>query len=118
MLYYNEKGGSMHKKLAQIEKKIALLKNSLQLIGEMRPGSLTKQYQNRKEKKGGYYQISYTYQMKSRTEYVRPEFVDDLRRQVETFKRFKSLIQQWTDWAIEHAKLKMELAKRSEDELS
>jgi hypothetical protein len=108
----------MHKKLAQIEKKIELLKNALQKIGEMRPGSLTMQYHNRKEKKGGYYQISYTYQMKSRTEYVRPEFVDDLRRQVETFKRFKSLIQQWTDLAIEHSKLKMELAKRSQDELS
>lgn len=108
----------MHKKLAEIEKQIKQLKEELQLIGEMRPGSLTQQYQNRKEKKGGYYQISYTYQMKSRTEYVRPEFVEDLRGQVESFKRFKSLIQQWTDLAIEHSHLKMALAKKARDDLS
>jgi hypothetical protein len=118
MLYYTEKGGAMHKKLAQIEKKITRLKDELQKIGEMRPGSLTQQYQNRKEKKGGYYQISYTYRMKSRTEYVRPEFVDDLRRQVESFKRFKDLIQQWIDLAMEHSHVKMELAKRALKELS
>jgi hypothetical protein len=108
----------MHRKLAQIEKKIARLKDELQEIGEMRPGSLTQQYQNRKEKKGGYYQISYTYQMKSRTEYVRPEFVDDLRQQVETFKRFKALVQQWIDLAMEHSHEKMALAKRTQEDLS
>jgi len=118
MLYSKEKGAFMHKKLAQIEKKVVQLKDELQKIGEMRPGSLTKQYQNRKEKKGGYYQISYTYRMKSRTEYVRPEFVDDLRRQVATFKRFKLLVQQWIDLAIEHSRLKIDIAKNTEEDVS
>jgi hypothetical protein len=103
----------MHKKLVLIEQKIARLKNELQQIGEMRPGSLTRQYQNPKEKKGGYYQISYTYKMKSRTEYVRPEFVKELRQEVKTFKRFKSIVGQWIDLAIEHSRLKIEIAKRS-----
>jgi hypothetical protein len=31
----------------------------------MRPGLLTKQYKNSKEKIGGYYQISYTYKMQT-----------------------------------------------------
>lgn len=75
----------MHKKLAQIQQKIARIKEQLQTIGEMRPGSLTKQYQKPKEKRGGYYQISYTYQMRSRTEYVRPEFLGEVRKQIETF---------------------------------
>lgn len=101
----------MHKKLARIEQKIARLKDELQQIGEMRPGSLTRQYQNRKEKKGGYYQISYTYQMKSRTEYVRPEFLQELQKQIENFKHFKKLTQEWIDLAIEHSRLKMEIAK-------
>jgi len=101
----------MHKKLAQIQRKIARMKEQLQQIGEMRPGSLTKQYQKPKQRRGGYYQISYTYQMRSRTEYVRPEFLGEVRKQIETFRRFKKLVQTWTDSAIAHARLKMKLDK-------
>ena len=79
----------MYKKLESIEKKIGGVKEELMAIGEMRPGSLTYQYQRPKEKKGGFYQISYTYRMKSKTEYVKAEFVQDLKGQIATFKRFK-----------------------------
>jgi hypothetical protein len=51
--------------------------------------------------------------MKSRTEYVRPEFVEDLKKQVAMFKRFKKLIQLWTDLAIKHSQLKIKIAKDS-----
>jgi len=108
----------VHKKLVQIEGRIAKIKEELQTIGEMRPGSLTRQYQNRKEKKGGYYQLSYTYRMRSRTEYVRGEFVRDTRQQVLTFRRFRKLVQRWTDLAIEHAKLKIEIAKDGKNDMS
>jgi hypothetical protein len=108
----------MHKKLDQIEKKIAKIKEELARIGEMRPGSLTYQYQKPKEKKGGFYQISYTYRMKSKTEYVKAEFVQDLKSQIATFKRFKKLIQQWVDLAIEHSQLKIRLAKEGKIKLS
>jgi hypothetical protein len=118
MLYYTEKGGVMLKKLDQIGKKIDKVKEELLQIGEMRPGSLTMQYQKPAEKQGGYYQISYTHKMRSRTEYVRPEFVEDLKVQVENFKRFKALTQKWTDLAIEYSKLKMNIAKRSKDKVS
>lgn len=48
----------MHKKLDLIRKKIDKVKEELLQIGEMRPGSLTMQYQKPVEKQGGYYQIS------------------------------------------------------------
>jgi hypothetical protein len=118
MLYYNKKGGPMQDKLARIEQKIAGIKAELQKIGKMRPGSLTYQYQKPKEKKGGFWQISYTYQMKSRTEYVRPEFVQDLKKQIAMFKRFKKLIQLWTDLAIKSSQEKIKLAKESRERLS
>jgi len=108
----------MDKKLDQITKKITKIKAELMLIGEMRPGSLTYQYQKPKEKKGGFFQISYTHQMKSRTEYVKAEFVDDLRIQIESFKRFKNLVQEWTDLAIQYSKLKVKLAKEGKIKLS
>ena len=86
-------------------------------IGEMRPGSLTYQYQRPKEKKGGFCQISYTYRMKSKSEYVKAEFVQDLKGQIATFKRFKKLIQQWVDLALQHSKIKIKLAKEGKIKL-
>ena len=118
MLYYTKKGGVMLKKLETIGKKIEKVKKELLQIGEMRPGSLTMQYQKPAEKQGGYYQISYTYKMKSRTEYVRPEFVEDLTMQVENFKRFKALTQEWIDLAIEYSRLKMDIAKKAKNKVS
>lgn len=104
----------MQEKLLRIEQKIARIKKELVNIKEMRPGSLTKQYQKPKEKKGGFYQLSYTHRMKSRTEYVRPEFIKDLRRQISAFKRFRKLVQTWTDIAIEYSQLKIQLAKQKQ----
>ncbi len=103
----------MQKKLSQIESRIAGIKKELVKIGEMRPGSLTFQYQKPKEKKGGFYQLSYTHHMKSRTEYVRPQFVEDIRGQIIAFKKFRELVQAWTDLSIEHSKLKMTIAKKA-----
>lgn len=108
----------MHKKLDVISKKIERVKKHLMTIGEMRPGSLTYQYQKPKEKKGGFYQVSYTYKMKSRTEYVKAEFVSDLRRQIAEFKVFKRLAQQWIDLAILHSQVKIKLAKEGKIKLS
>ena len=69
-------------KVRQIEKQIETIKEQLQEIGEMRPGSLTQQYKVPKEKIGPYYQLSYMHKMKSRTEYVRPQFVAQIKQQV------------------------------------
>jgi hypothetical protein len=49
--------------------------------------------------------------MKSRTEYVRREWVKDLRRQIAGHKRFKSLVELWIDLSIEHSRLTMQVAE-------
>ena len=58
------------RRLEKIQKEIEEIKRELQDIGEMRPGCLSKQIYYRNDKKYPYYQISYTYRMKSHTEYV------------------------------------------------
>jgi len=108
----------MHKNPDLIAAKIDRIKNELMVIGEMRPGSLTYQYQKPKEKKGGFYQISYTYRMKSKTEYVKADFVTVLRRQIAEFKKFKNLMQQWIDLAIRQSQIKIWLAKEGKINLS
>ena len=77
----------------------------------MRPGSLTRQYRDSKNRTGAYWQISYTRQMKSRTEYVRKEWVLEIRKQIATHQRFKRLIEEWGDLSIEHSQLTMKVAK-------
>ena len=99
------------KRIQQIEQKIDRIKEELKKIGPMRPGSLTRQYRDPENGIGAFWQISYTRQMKSRTEYVRKEWVAQIRKQIATHKRFKRLIDQWTDLSIEQSKLIMKIAK-------
>jgi hypothetical protein len=77
----------------------------------MRPGSLTRQYKDPQHQAGAYSQVSYTRRMKSRTEYVRRDWVKEIRRQTVTHKRFKRLVDQWIDPGIEHSRLTMQIAE-------
>jgi hypothetical protein len=99
------------KRIQQIEQRIDRIKRTLLEIGPMRPGSLTRQYKDPQHHTGAYWQISYTRRMKSRTEYVRQEWVTELRRQIVTHKRFKRLVDQWIDLSIEHSRLTMQMAE-------
>src|ERR1700704_3842041 len=99
------------KQIQQIERRIDRIKRALLEIGPMRPGSLTRQYKDPQHHTGAYWQISYTRQMKSRTEYVRPEWVKEVRRQTVAHKRFKRLVDQWIDLSIEHSRLIMQMTE-------
>lgn len=101
------------KKLARIEQQIEELKRELAEIGEMRPGSLTKQCRTAENKKWEFYQISYTHKMKSKTNYVRAQHVAELREQIKTYKKFKNLIEKWIDLSIERSKIKIDLSNRT-----
>ena len=101
------------KKLVRIEQEIEEIKRELMGIGDMRPGSLTRQYRNVEEKKWGFYQLSYTHKMKSRTNYVRAHQVAELREQIQTYRKFKRLVEKWIDLAIESSKIKMDIVNRS-----
>ena len=96
-------------RIQQIERRMDRIKRALLEIGPMRPGSLTRQYKDPQHHTGAYWQISYTRRMKSRTEYVRREWVKEIRRQTVTHKRFKRLVAQWIDLSIEHSRLTMQV---------
>ena len=100
------------KRLLQIQKRIDAIKVKLAAIDEMRPGSLSRQYKDPETHTGAYYQLSYTRDMKSRTQYVARDALRDVRRQIENYKRFKALTTQWVDLGIEHSRLKMKLARK------
>ena len=99
----------VRKDLAQIESQIKKIRTKLMLIGEMRPGSLTEQYKDPVNKLGSYYQLSSTFGMKSKTEYIRKEYVYDIRHQIKNYKQFKRLNSELVALCIARSKLTMKL---------
>jgi len=99
------------KTTGQIERRISKIKALLAVIGPMRPGSLTQQYKDPAAKTGPFWQLSYTRCMKSRTDYIRAEFVPEIAKQVAAYKHFKELTDEWVDLSIELSKLKMKIDK-------
>ena len=102
-----------NKRLDEIRKRIDRIKAELAAIDEMRPGSLTRQYKDPQNQSGSYYQLSYTRDMKSRTEYVARGCLHEVRRQIGNYKRFKALTVEWIALSIEHSRLGMKLARSS-----
>jgi hypothetical protein len=99
-------------RLVKIERRIERIKAELAAIGDMRPGSLTKQYKDPESQSGPYYQLSYTLERHSHTAYIRREALPDIRRRVTNYKRFKKLCAEWVALGIEHSKLAMKLTPR------
>ncbi len=103
----------MATQLRHAEKRIERIKRELLALGPMRPGSVTRQYRLPKEKQRPFYQISYTHQMQSHTEYARPDNLPALRREIATFRRFRKLVDRWVDLALTASKLRIALANVS-----
>lgn len=104
----------MSKLIEKLEERITRVKRDLDHLGPMRPGSISRQYRNPQERKTPFYQISYTHQMKSRTEYLRKENLAAVRRETANFKRFRKLVDQWADLALKLSKLKTSLGLHSD----
>lgn len=97
----------------RIQKQIQSLQRQLAQLGPLRPGCLSLQYRKPKEKSGAYYQLSYTYQMKSKTEYIPAELVGQIQQELAEYKRYRELIAQWIHLSIELSRLKIKHWKQT-----
>ncbi len=95
-----------NKMLLTIEKNIRSLKRRLASVGNMRPGTLGVQYRNPAQKKTPFTQISYTRKGQSRSEYVRPENIETIKREIDAYKGFKSILDKLIDLSIEASRLR------------
>jgi hypothetical protein len=103
--------------LTQIQRRIAEIKRQLLALGPLHPGSVSQQYNicgtpgcrckdpRRPRKHGPYFQLSYTRRGRSSTRFVRPDQVAAIRQKVANHRRFRQLIQQWIDLAVESERL-------------
>jgi hypothetical protein len=87
----------------QIERRIGKIKQALAELGDMRPGSLSVQTRSWG---GQYSQLSYTHLGKGHTEYIPPERLKEVQRQIANYRKFKELTQEWVNLAIQSCKLK------------
>ena len=103
----------INKRIQQIDQRIEKIKAALAALGDMRPGSLTRQFKDPEAGTGAYYQLSFTLEMKSRTDYIPRECVAQVRRQVANYKRFKALSAEWVALGIERSRLQIKLTRIS-----
>ena len=109
--------------LKKMEIRVEKIKQELQAIGEMRPGSLNRQLtvcgrkgcqcQDPKmpKKHGPYHQLSYVHQGKSTTQFIQDEFLPVVSQQLKNYKTFKQLTAEWVDLALAIAKEKLAVEK-------
>lgn len=101
----------MEQEIGKLQQKASEVRAKLAAVGPMRPGKLSRQFKDSKAKTGAYWQLNYTYRMKSRTEYVRPESLGRIRKENGAFKRFKALVEALIDLELRISTLKSELEK-------
>jgi hypothetical protein len=99
-------------RIEQIHKRIEKIKTELFAINEMRPGSVSKQFKEPDLKRGAYYQLNYFAGGRSRTDYVAPAVLRDVRREISNYKRFKALTAEWVELSIEQSRLKIKAASK------
>jgi hypothetical protein len=108
----------LHPRQAVLEGKIAKLKAALMTLGDLQPGSLSEQYNvcgtpgchckaDPPRKHGPYYQVSFTWQGRSRSQFVRREHVATVRQHLRTYQRLRALVEQWIAAGLELSRLRL-----------
>ena len=112
-----------HMQVKKMQQRIDKIKIELQLIHEMRPGSLNKQYTKcgrqgcrcqdpeNPKRHGPYNQLSYVHHGKSTTQFIQKSQLSGVKRQLVNYKKFRALTTEWVDLALDLAKEKLKIEK-------
>lgn len=104
------------------EARIAKIKAGLAALGDLRPGTLSQQYNvcgnpgcrckaSPPQKHGPYYQVSFTWQGKSQSQFVRREDVPAVRRQLRNYQRLRTLVDRWISAGLELSRVRLDEAR-------
>jgi hypothetical protein len=100
-----------------LDAKIAKIKAALAALGDLRPGTLSQQYYvcgkpacrckaRPPQKHGPYYQVSFTWQGKSQSQFVRRADVPAMRVQLRNYQRLRTLVDRWISVAMAVSRLR------------
>ena len=111
-------------KIQSWQERIKRIKEELLELGDMRPGALSEQYNvcgnpncrckdpKNPQKHGPYYQLSYTHQGKSTTEFVKKGDVSEVKKQLNNYRRFRKLTEDWVDLSVKIGKMRKKLSAK------
>jgi hypothetical protein len=109
----------MAKQMRALQTEIEAIKRELVSLGDLRPGSLSKQYNvcgnpscrckgNPPRKHGPYYQLSFTRKGKSGTRFIKKSHVAMVRKQVKNYSRLRTLVDRWIELSTHLCQLRRE----------
>jgi hypothetical protein len=110
----------MAKTICTLETEIEAIKRELVSLGDLRPGSLSQQYNvcgnpscrckgDPPRKHGPYYQLSFTRKGRSGTQFVKKAHVATVRKQMKNYRRLHNLVNRWVELSTQLCQKKMEL---------
>ncbi|MCP4761591.1 MAG: hypothetical protein GY870_07400 [archaeon] len=111
--------------IPDIDKKILSIKKQLNNLDDIRPGSLSKQYnvcgkagcrckdEKDPKKHGPYYNLSYTYKGRGTSEYIPEGYVGELKCRINNYMKMKTLIDEWIALSINKSKIEIKLLKKN-----
>jgi len=102
----------------ELERQIEKVKRDLSALGDLRPGSLSTQYNvcgtpgcrckdTPPQKHGPYYQVSFSRKGKSSSKFVRKEDLPTIQKQLKNYERMKELVDRWIDLSTELSNLRL-----------
>ena len=109
----------MEKRIRALEIQIERIKRELGGLGDLRPGSLSEQYnvcgnpncrckEDPSKRHGPYYQISFTRNGRSRTKFVKRPHLADVKKQLKSYARLRSLVDRWVELSSDLCQLRLE----------
>ena len=109
----------MSDRMRALKAQINAIKRELATLEELRPGSLSRQYNvcgspgcrckaSPPQKHGPYYHLSYTRHGKGGTRLVKKEDLAPVRAAVANYARLRRLVDRWIDLATELSDLKLQ----------
>jgi hypothetical protein len=102
----------------QLEVEIGKVKEELAGLGDLRPGSLSTQFNvcgspnckckaDPPQKHGPYFQVSFTRKGKGSTKFVKEDDLPTIREQLRNYERMKELVDQWIELSMELSNLRL-----------
>jgi hypothetical protein len=106
-------------RIRTLEVQIEKIKRELAGLGDLRPGSLSEQYnvcgnpncrckEDPAKRHGPYYQISFTRKGRSSTKFVKRPHLVDVKKQLKNYAQLRSIVDRWVELSSELCQLRLE----------
>jgi len=109
----------MSRRIEELERKIARIQQALAALGDLRPGSLSMQYNvcgvagcrckaSPAKRHGPYYQLGFAHKGRHTTRFVRRADLRIVKAQLKNYAKLRQLVDQWIELGIELSALRIE----------